>query len=331
MVNIESHPLDPDQEVQGASLPNDSDGRKFKIPYGERDGEILHVSMVDRGIQCGCVCPVCKDRLIARKGSKTAHHFAHFSRNSCDGETLLHVLGKRLLARRIQEALDSSQELPISWKCDLCRENHEGNLIKNVAFVALEKSLGSIRPDLALFDVQNKVRSIVEVVVSHHPDEAVLEFGVENRVPIAEIHLKVAADLDTIMSAPILSMTKATVCTRPKCPTCAKPLSRKVLHVVDTECWKCRRPMKAAIISIDSFANRIHDFDEHETNIAEDNGVLIKKHYSQTMNESYRANTCRSCGTFIGGFYTHHHSYLMAPENAVDEVGVCQHCDRDSD
>ena len=56
------------------------------ILYGRGpDGELHHIEDVERGEACGCVCPdpSCGQTLIARKGPKRAHHFAH-KRGTCE-------------------------------------------------------------------------------------------------------------------------------------------------------------------------------------------------------------------------------------------------------
>lgn len=45
----------------------------------DSSGKMVHVDSVPRGIQCGCICPHCKEPLIARHGDVHAHHFAHHS------------------------------------------------------------------------------------------------------------------------------------------------------------------------------------------------------------------------------------------------------------
>lgn len=46
------------------------------LPYGKKDGHLIHISEVDRG-KTKLVCPYCQQLLIAKKGKKIAHHFAH--------------------------------------------------------------------------------------------------------------------------------------------------------------------------------------------------------------------------------------------------------------
>lgn len=73
-----------------------------QIPFGIRDQQILHISEVDRGRDCDCVCPDCGRPLVARKGFVREHHFAHdvdIHNDSCGGcsETLLHRYAKRVI------------------------------------------------------------------------------------------------------------------------------------------------------------------------------------------------------------------------------------------
>ena len=74
---------------------------KLKLPFGLKDGKILHISQVEQGLNCGCICPNCQHPLIARKGSKTTHHFAHYKGKECEKalETALHIAAKEILSR----------------------------------------------------------------------------------------------------------------------------------------------------------------------------------------------------------------------------------------
>ena len=45
------------------------------------EGRMVHVDDVPRGLQCGCVCPNCHERLVARHGDVKEHGFAHHSDN----------------------------------------------------------------------------------------------------------------------------------------------------------------------------------------------------------------------------------------------------------
>ena len=48
--------------------------------YAENlEGKIVHVDDVPNGLNCGCVCPHCHERLLARHGDINEHGFAHHS------------------------------------------------------------------------------------------------------------------------------------------------------------------------------------------------------------------------------------------------------------
>ena len=77
-----------------------------QLSYGRgADGRLLHVAEVPSGLACGCTCPGCGARLVARKGQEKVHHFAHHVTAACRAawETTLHLLAK--------EALVASREI----------------------------------------------------------------------------------------------------------------------------------------------------------------------------------------------------------------------------
>lgn len=45
------------------------------------EGRLVHVDSVPNGLMCGCVCPRCRERLVARHGNIKEHGFAHHSEN----------------------------------------------------------------------------------------------------------------------------------------------------------------------------------------------------------------------------------------------------------
>ena len=45
----------------------------LKMTYALKDGVITHISKVESGLACGCVCPACGEKLIAKKGNIVKH------------------------------------------------------------------------------------------------------------------------------------------------------------------------------------------------------------------------------------------------------------------
>lgn len=69
------------------------------VAYGEYQGRIVHIGEVQSGLGCNCRCLNCSASLVARKGRKRAHHFAHRAGYDCHGlaEGALHRLAKEIL------------------------------------------------------------------------------------------------------------------------------------------------------------------------------------------------------------------------------------------
>ncbi|MBU0637267.1 MAG: competence protein CoiA [Planctomycetes bacterium] len=300
--------------------------RAFKIPYGERHGELLHISAVERGLRCNCVCPVCREPLVARKGPKVQHHFGHLPGANCSAETVLHQLGKRLLHRRMSAAITAGDELPFEWLCQHCGDRHEGNLVTLADRAAMELDLGVCRPDVTLLKTDGTPVAFVEIVVSHAPDENVLAHAAAHNVTLVEFHLNAADDLEALEQSPTLSATKVDVCTRPKCTTCGCPLCHKMVHVVDGECWRCNAPMKIAMLMVEGTPEGPERFSERDCAVAREQGAILQENYSRTLQKSYLSNTCGICGAFIGTNFLHEYWPLVDETNGHATGDMCLAC-----
>ncbi|MGV2989570.1 competence protein CoiA family protein [Vibrio sp. E150_011] len=71
------------------------------VPFGIKDGKIVHVDEVPNGNQCGVNCPSCQQPLIAKNGgNKVTHHFSHERGHRCPSYapmTYLHLYAQRLI------------------------------------------------------------------------------------------------------------------------------------------------------------------------------------------------------------------------------------------
>jgi len=139
-----------------------------KLPFGLKNGLIVEVSQVERGLECGCICPVCKQALIARKGTKTVHHFAHYKAAECAGaaETALHQAAKDILERNKKINLPAVMtSLGYAEGQNICLYPKQ---ILHFRKVFLEKRLDNIIPDII---IQIKSRQlIIEITVTHAID-----------------------------------------------------------------------------------------------------------------------------------------------------------------
>ncbi|GBE29002.1 MAG TPA: hypothetical protein ENH10_02645 [Bacteroidetes bacterium] len=189
----------------------------FKIPYGENDGKMVHVRSVESGKHLDIVCPVCKGPLIARKGDKRSHHFAHAtSSQQCSAESILHLTGKRLLLERISNAITNEEPLRMNWICGECGNTNEGDLGKKASSVESERMLVGCRPDICILDSSGVPVILVEVVVSHKPDDNVIRFVREKKCGLVEFHLSTEDDLIRLEDE-ILIPTKVHPCKHDSC------------------------------------------------------------------------------------------------------------------
>lgn len=81
--------------------------RDSSLIFGVAEGQLVHVSGVERGLLCECLCPLCREPLVAKKGEELSHHFSHTSVTSCspNPESLTHRFAKELIARQLRAVL----------------------------------------------------------------------------------------------------------------------------------------------------------------------------------------------------------------------------------
>ena len=72
----------------------------LKSPYGLKNETLVTIDDVEEsGLKCNCICPRCKEKLIAKKGKIKEHHFAHHNVADCGKavETVIHQLSKEFI------------------------------------------------------------------------------------------------------------------------------------------------------------------------------------------------------------------------------------------
>ncbi len=142
-------------------------GNSFQT-YALRGADIVHIDDVERGIKCNCTCPGCGKPLIARKGQKNIHHFAHQSATCEYGyESSLHLAAK--------EILSNVKALTLPPTYTFFQHAHSGTdpLLEakaiSIDHVELEKHFESVIPDIVVYS--NGKKLFVEIYVTHKIDE----------------------------------------------------------------------------------------------------------------------------------------------------------------
>lgn len=87
-----------------------------KLVWGRAaNGRLVHISDVVNGLKCGCECPACDQRLIAKKGEEIRHHYAHSLTSECSNAPSLARIVLTLLARKSIAIEPVSLQLPAQW------------------------------------------------------------------------------------------------------------------------------------------------------------------------------------------------------------------------
>lgn len=174
--------------------------------YGLKNGQLIYISDVPRGLACGCVCVVCGQQLIAKKGLQRCYHFAHLSDTNCQGaaETALHLLSKELIATLDTitiPAYDFIKEKTtvIGSSCSHQELIAKGGLVL-ISSAKIESSETGFKPDVIL-DCGTK-NLIVEIAVTHRVDRAKMRHIRRRDLPAIEIQLE---PVDAILSRKQLS------------------------------------------------------------------------------------------------------------------------------
>ncbi len=161
-------------------------------------------------------------------------HFAHHPPHpNCGNETWLHWIAVRMLHARLSRALSENVGVRLSYSCDCLCGKHGGNVARVADSVVMERRIesGTIRPDVRLCRNAQTV-ALFEVVVTHEPALAVVEWAQSNQIPILEFHLKEPADLNKLQQEVLVpdrvnGLDKQTLCPcssrpcdcgRPGCP-----------------------------------------------------------------------------------------------------------------
>ena len=154
--------------VEGAKMSQ----KHLNLIYAIKDGIGISIESVESGLKCNCTCPSCGAVLVAKKGSKMIHHFAHHSVDDCEYgyETSLHLAAKDIISKAQKITVPPVYvSFPDSPKRDeLYYESREINIDK----VELEKKFGNIIPDIVIHTC-GKI-FYLEIYVTHKIDEAKL-------------------------------------------------------------------------------------------------------------------------------------------------------------
>lgn len=154
------------------------------IPYARTENKkMVNICEVSPGLACNCFCPACGSRLIARKGSRNAHHFAHYRKPECTYalESSLHAMAKSILEKAGKIVLPPIyvhyQDKPLAFA-----------RLFQFSDVRIEQHQNGIVPDILLESAGGKV--LVEIKVEHASTKNKIWKLQQARLPAIEIDVK---------------------------------------------------------------------------------------------------------------------------------------------
>lgn len=133
-------------------------------------------------------CPSCREKFVFKNSGKTGRgskcaHFSHASESNCN-ESALHAIFKQKAVRILREYIARNEPFGVVLLCRMCEKIEIRNALSGISRVEEEFSLGvgCPRPDIVLFDVHDKPVMVIEIVVSHEPEDATLKFYQEKNI-----------------------------------------------------------------------------------------------------------------------------------------------------
>lgn len=147
--------------------------KQLKLTVALKEDVITSIEDVESGLNCGCICPACGERLIAKKGPKVQHHFAHYTGKNCEYgyESSLHLAAKEILSNAKKIMIPPVYvSFPNSYKADELVSKAKEIVIDKVE---LEKRFNDVVPDIVVYSGGKQF--FIEIYVTHPIDEQKLE------------------------------------------------------------------------------------------------------------------------------------------------------------
>ncbi len=179
------------------------------IPFGVHisSGRLLDISEVERGKACECVCPACKQRLVARFCVDRSDHFAHDKDSSDQGVneiecSLSFYVAMRLMIKQCLREMPDLLDFTIPpLEFDLEMKDRSGRLheykhtVTEPKQVNLRNVLVETKLDTYDIDVASTLGDFVIAIHFYYPGRERFSGEVSSKVCLIEIDL---TELDSI-------------------------------------------------------------------------------------------------------------------------------------
>ena len=162
----------------------------MKPTFALKDNHPVHISEVERGLKCGCICSACKHPLQARKGEKRQHYFAHQKGSECSVETVIHHTAKQII-------MDAGEiHVPATtYRYERIIDFYEPGQVIPLSNIHEEQYMGDIKPDIIGYYKGKPI--LIEIYVTHKVDGDKVQKIKDKSLRAIEIDLsKIGYDTD---------------------------------------------------------------------------------------------------------------------------------------
>lgn len=236
----------------------------------DRQSKLVKIADAEKGVEY--FCPECQSPFVLKKSNRTGKgtrrpHFSHLQLNpNCTPEGVLHYSFKKFLFAHLQECISVGRPIEFKWTCIDCNSILSGNLLRHVTTVKEEFDLKVCRPDIALLDLEGNVLVAIEVVVTHAPEDKVLDYYREAGVVLVQINLSSEGDLNEV-EARIERPDKVDYCMKPGCKNYGASTIERVTQHIPTECPRCYSQIEMYSILVRSLFGEQKSLEFLETEI----------------------------------------------------------------
>lgn len=162
----------------------------------DKDKNIVYIADAKKGNDY--FCPSCQKRFVVKNSGKKGRgsrcpHFAHPAHSECH-ESELHTIFKQKAIEMLKKQLEV-HVFPVVIN------NKRGNLLGDVSRIEGEffLGIGNPRPDIALVNHDGNCIAALEIVVTHKPEDATIEYYNKNDIVCLQYDVK-AEDIKSIQS-----------------------------------------------------------------------------------------------------------------------------------
>lgn len=249
-----------------APVPAPGRDSSVKVPVADLDGSLVWAPDAAEAQErpTAMTCVGCGGPVVLRAGARNRPHFAHKADAACGaGETALHRTAIRVLAEVIGAAACAGRPFPLGVCCGRCQASRTGDLARHRGCtIVCDKVLADgFRPDLLIASPADRPRTVIEVVVTHPPDDGAMAVYARLGLPVVlvwptweTLHL-LRTGLDaghrrTKTNPDGLYDVVNYPCPFPRhvedlgpaaCPKCPAPALRATVEVARSTCYRCKR------------------------------------------------------------------------------------------